>query len=268
MKGWCFTLECNLKTFLAYRHPKGHFVPFQKHQYHEIVFYKSGKGRTTINGEIYEYTNGSLAVIPKGIEHDEISVEPTEVFFCLFESSEPLKVQENYLINCDEELVNNITDIFLHMQKEYGRGYDDTSEMLNLMMAQLLIWISRYDSKASKTQDETLRYIHTYLKEYCTQKINFDILAESIGYSPSRMRHLYTEKFGQPMQQQQINFRINQAKQMLVDTNLSIKEVGLNCGFHSSSKFVEVFRERCQITPQRYRNVMKKEHEGHFVIEN
>lgn len=260
-------LECNLKTFLAYQHPKGHFVPFQKHQYHEIVFYKSGKGRTTINGEIYEYTDGSLAVIPKEVEHDEVSFEPTEVYFCLFETNVPLKVQENFLISCDEELVGNIMDVFLHMQKEYSRGLEDTAEMLNHMMAELLIWVFRYGGKAAKMQDETLRYIHTYIKEYCTQKINFDILAESIGYSPSRMRHLYTEKFGQPMQQQQINFRINLAKQMLVETKLTIKEIGLNCGFHSPSKFVEIFRERCQITPQRYRVIMDKNHADHFVID-
>lgn len=69
------------------------------------------------------------------------------------------------------------------------------------------------------------------------------------------------------MQQQQINFRINLAKQMLVETDLTIKEIGLNCGFHSPSKFVEIFRERCQITPQRYRMIMDKNHADHFVID-
>lgn len=212
-----------------------------------------------------EYSANSLALIPSHTIHDEISFESTEVFFCLFECSEPVLRPAIYLTRCREPAAKAILDIFGRIREEYGRGYDKAGEMMDHLMAQLFIWTLRAGDSTS-VQNDTLQYIHTYIKEYCTQKINFDILAETIGYSPSRLRHLYTEKFGQSMHQYQINSRINLAKELLMNTELTVNDVGINCGFRSTSKFIELFRVRCGLTPQKYRAIMNNPHEVHFNI--
>ena len=197
-------MECNLKTFLNVTNPKGHFVPFQQHKYHEIVYYKSGKGKTTVNGEMFEYYDKSIIVIPRNVIHDEITSEPTEVLFCLFECDKQTEIAGGQLYQCDDELAHQIENSFTQIKEEYVRGASHSKELLNHLMAQLFIYALRTGDTVKKKND-VASYIKTYIKEYCAQKISFEILSENMGYSFSRMRHMFKEKYGQSMQTYQIN---------------------------------------------------------------
>jgi len=48
--------------------------------------------------------------------------------------------------------------------------------------------------------------------------------------------------------------RIERAKSLLVEPQLSIAEVALRCGFGSQSNFTTAFRRLTNVTPGAYRN--------------
>ncbi len=52
-----------------------------------------------------------------------------------------------------------------------------------------------------------------------------------------------------------MDYRLDMAKKLLKETELSVTEVGLQTGFSSSAYFGKVFREKTGITPAKYRRI-------------
>ena len=50
-----------------------------------------------------------------------------------------------------------------------------------------------------------------------------------------------------------MNYRISMAKKLLEETNCSVTDIALRCGFSSNSYFGKIFREKCEETPGQYR---------------
>jgi AraC-like DNA-binding protein len=48
-------------------------------------------------------------------------------------------------------------------------------------------------------------------------------------------------------------YRVNQAKQLLIDTSKSITEIALEVGFSDSSYFGRIFRRETGVSPQGFR---------------
>ena len=48
--------------------------------------------------------------------------------------------------------------------------------------------------------------------------------------------------------------RVEQAKQLLRETNLKINQIASQCGFRSASYFIVVFRKQTGLSPSEYRN--------------
>ena len=54
-----------------------------------------------------------------------------------------------------------------------------------------------------------------------------------------------------------IRYRLQTAHRMLHDTSLTVQEIGLACGFHSTSYFSRQFRQLYGCTPGQIRNLGK-----------
>ncbi|MNI65101.1 Melibiose operon regulatory protein [compost metagenome] len=50
-----------------------------------------------------------------------------------------------------------------------------------------------------------------------------------------------------------LQYRIEVSQRLLFDTNRSIQEISLECGFNSSSYFIKTFRKKAGISPGEYR---------------
>lgn len=49
------------------------------------------------------------------------------------------------------------------------------------------------------------------------------------------------------------NYRIERACEQLLSTEMSITDIGLNCGFNEISYFIKTFRKAIGTTPHQYR---------------
>lgn len=100
---------------------------------------------------------------------------------------------------------------------------------------------------------DTIKQMISYIQEHFTENITIQDLTEHAHVSRSecfRSFHRYTGK--KPMEY--INeYRLIQAANLLKETNLSISEIGISCGFCSSSYFGKQFKEKYGVTPLGYR---------------
>ncbi len=78
-------------------------------------------------------------------------------------------------------------------------------------------------------------------------------LALLVHLSASRFRHLFKEETGLSINQYLRERRLERAEILLRTTFLSIKEVTLEVGVRSTSRFVLHFKEKYGVTPSAYR---------------
>jgi AraC-like DNA-binding protein len=55
------------------------------------------------------------------------------------------------------------------------------------------------------------------------------------------------------------SLRLEEAKRLLDDSNLTIETIAFECGFNTARTFYRQFREKYRISPTEYRNIAKNQ---------
>jgi AraC family transcriptional regulator len=107
-----------------------------------------------------------------------------------------------------------------------------------------------YESALSERQIlQVLEYIHKYLH----QDIKLADLATLLNISESHFSHRFKQAIGITPHQYLLQQRIERAKQLLKEGDLSIMDIALLCGFSSHSHLSKQFRQLTGMTPKAYR---------------
>lgn len=95
-----------------------------------------------------------------------------------------------------------------------------------------------------------------YLKENYAAPLTLDMLSEHCGINKHHLCRLFQKSDQISPMAYLRERRVEAAVSLLRTTDLSIQEIGRQCGFDSPSYFGKVFREHMEMTPKDYR--MKK----------
>lgn len=53
------------------------------------------------------------------------------------------------------------------------------------------------------------------------------------------------------------DLRINEAKRLLIDTDLRVNEVSQKVGYDNEKHFMKIFKNTCGVSPSEYRKIMQ-----------
>jgi AraC-like DNA-binding protein len=81
-------------------------------------------------------------------------------------------------------------------------------------------------------------------------------LARQCGCSERHLRRLFVQRFGVPLLQRQIAWRIERAKKLLVETEAKVIDIAGQCGFHSLGQFNKTFKQLTRFSPGAWRKAM------------
>ena len=95
--------------------------------------------------------------------------------------------------------------------------------------------------------------IESYIQANYAQIISMQDVAQAMNYSETHFCRLFKQCFQINFSVYLNEFRVKQAKKMLVHTNLTVKEVGISCGYRDTSYFIRVFKRFTGTTPSDYR---------------
>lgn len=98
--------------------------------------------------------------------------------------------------------------------------------------------------------DEAVAYIHRHIDE----PLSLGQLAAYVSYSPYHFVRIFKEKVGLSPVYYISALRLQRAKELLLRTNLSVRDVGLEIGQQSLGTFTTRFTERVGMTPSEFRN--------------
>ncbi|MGN0620644.1 MAG: substrate-binding domain-containing protein [Porcipelethomonas sp.] len=81
-----------------------------------------------------------------------------------------------------------------------------------------------------------------------------EMLCFESGIPKSTLQKYYKQFFGKSVFEELIIFRVEMAKQLLTETDLTLREIAVRCGYSTESYFIKQFKNVTHVTPTAYRH--------------
>lgn len=95
--------------------------------------------------------------------------------------------------------------------------------------------------------------IERYIRKHYTSELSMQDVAKAMNYSEAYFCKLFKQCFRINFSAWLNEFRVEKAKEMLLQTRLSIREISLACGYTDANYFARVFKRITGKTPSEYR---------------
>lgn len=100
-----------------------------------------------------------------------------------------------------------------------------------------------------------LRQAIAYIQDHLEQDISLSAIAKYLDMSQYHFSRWFKQSMGVPPYEYVIQQRIERAKVLLQNKELSMADIALGCGFNSQSHLIRHFKKQVGITPKRYREL-------------
>ena len=90
------------------------------------------------------------------------------------------------------------------------------------------------------------------IRLHFAEDLSLSQVAEPIGISPSYLSTLFKEEIGKGFSDYLIQTRLDEARHLLDEGRMNLKEIVGACGFRDYSYFIKTFRSRVGVTPKEY----------------
>jgi AraC family transcriptional regulator len=99
----------------------------------------------------------------------------------------------------------------------------------------------------------TVRRIREHIDAHLEQNVGIESLARLADLSQYHFARAFKRSVGMPPHRYLLRRRIERARELLTDTNMTLAEIALMLGFSDQSHFARRFRESVGTTPSAYR---------------
>ena len=250
------------------------------HAHPNYEFFYVGQGELEIHTEndIYTVSKGKLAIIPPALYHRTLSGPDTKkssVYFSFIKKSgkglEDIYPQFSKMfsgavlrvLDSAEDLGILVTSLCSAMELECF-----CKEERSKALATTLI-LSVYDRLTGSVQEGGavcdsavgMRYryeIDSLLAQNYNSDIDLDFLAGKLFLSSKRVAVLIRSLYGKNFSQVKTEMRIQVAKQLLKETDLTVAAIAEKVGYNSTRGFLSAFSKFTGKTPSEYRTHKKR----------
>lgn len=98
--------------------------------------------------------------------------------------------------------------------------------------------------------DEVIAYIHKHIYD----PLPLSRLAKHVAYSPYHFSRIFKERIGLSPLYYVSSVRLQKAKDLLLQSNLTVRDIALEIGQQSLGTFTTRFTERVGVSPSQFRN--------------
>jgi len=213
-----------------------------------------------LSDHIEEAAPGSFVIFAPGDEQDYSALRDFKVsyfrFSCPFEDYANFAIPTNEVLTVkDPEKIDHFLSL---LNTEYYTQNLFSLEAMDALAKQLFVYISReFDVNRLESEKEQKLY-RLFLQARFTMLSNCESewastnMSQMVDLSRSQFYKYYTDFFGiSPMEDLQIA-RIEKAKNLLLNSNLSVTEIATRCGYASIHHFSRTFKEQCGMSPLNY----------------
>ena len=276
------------KSVRCYFHTKqqgGMPIGMHGHEFYEINIITNGRGVHYINNQKIDIKEGDVFVLPPNVEHGYFDLENLEVFhvllapsfFDIYKSSlqamngytslfsiEPiLRGQEKsnaFLRLHNEQLTLTLNQINQIMQFDnddvyhYNIQASKVFELVCLFCSFFtLSLMPKKNNQESQGYAPLMVYAMEYMKKNYSKKITIEMVARKISVSTATLKRYFSQIAKVSPKKYLTNIRITASKKLLVETDKTLTQIAMDCGFFDTAHFLKQFKQNQNISPSEYR---------------
>ena len=232
------------------------------HKYYDFddgtMAFFAPKQRIGLEGAQTSNVNGWMLVIhPDFLQGYPLAKKIKEYGFFDYATHEALHLSE-----AEDDIIAGLME---NLQREITDRIDShTQDVLIGHIELLLSYCNRFYARQfvtrKKASSDLLVRFETILKEYYKEEkaeasglptVNY--FAEQLSVSPNYLNDMLKNLTGQTTQQHLHNYLIEQAKELLTTTSLSVNEIAYQLGFEYPQSFSKLFKNKTQLTPLKFK---------------
>ena len=141
-----------------------------------------------------------------------------------------------------EDLENTLGRVRLHLQKFFELQEDP--------------------SLVGRHAEEIVEYTVLYMREHYMDDIDISSFSSSMGFTSAYLTKIFNRYKGDTPLKYLTDIRIHEARQLLTDTSLPIREVGERVGYPDQFHFSKTFRKLTGLNPTAYRKQEQEKKTG------
>ena len=155
--------------------------------------------------------------------------------------------------------VNALAELLAHLvYRIYGRSVARHVERVFFHEIRNAFEGSRYlDDAAARHSDEDILQAQIWLQDNFDKPVVMAELATRFGLSLRTFNRRFREAVGEAPLEYLQELRLDTARQLLQNTNLSIAEIAQRCGYQDTAWFATLFRRFYDVTPSTYRHTVR-----------
>lgn len=219
-----------------------------QHDYHQLVLPVSGRLSMRIDGRAGEVSADRLALISAGREHDFAAGADNR--FIVADVPAALAPELERLpafIDLDPPLAQYV--LFLYQQL----GSDSRSPASERQMLLLLIQLLQERFGDTVNMDRRIRAVQAYLDRHFAEQLSLPRLAAIGSLSVRQLNDLFRTALGMTPHQYLVETRMQQAWQLLAESDLQIGQVANRVGYTNQAAFSDRFRRHFGRSPRYFR---------------
>lgn len=129
------------------------------------------------------------------------------------------------------------------------------NELVGIAIHGLLSSMLIARSRDEVPSDSPVVLAQNYVAQHFAERITVEDIARAAAVSTSYLTRLFRQQMETSPHDYLLRYRINHAKRLLMETDLSIGAIAKQVGFSSESNFSYRFSKMCGTTPRAYRNL-------------
>jgi len=231
------------------------------HTYYEIILYLDCRGNCILNGENHEIKGDCIYFLTPQDFH-KINTEYNENSQSVIISFSEKFFDDPAMYNLFTgprilyDVPQTVTQKILEMHSRFKRREPYFKEYLKNLLNCVLLDIAANSEMLTKNAEHlspAVRSIITYLHQNPNARISLKEAASKAGLTPTYFSNIFHSEVGQSFMSYRSGIQLSYAKRLLEETDLSVLEVALECGYGSVSQFHRAFKGLTSTTPKEYR---------------
>ena len=245
--------------------------------HYSLGYIISGDRRVITPFQQFDVHAGNVTVMPPQLYHRTFSMSERPYISYLVKISEELAeefcrevdrdiwndVFEGRYYTFNEDDIRLIEQMLEDMLYVYGRraGYSDIILKGQLYRLVIMIWEKNTGNEAeyfkSRLSADIMEAMY-YIERHYAEDIRLCDAAENAGFSEGHFSRLFKAGIGQPFSVYLKNVRLRHAKELLINTDMSISEIAMETGFSTGDYLSACFSSDVGITPTKFRRMMQQ----------
>jgi len=155
-----------------------------------------------------------------------------------------------------EEIIDTYYKIFNYAQEEKP-GYQQVAAGMIMKLLGFIVSMDKQKDFSGKRVEKIIQNACFSIRENVEAELDFQSFAEENNIGYSYFRKMFKKYTGVPPVQYHLDLKILRAKEMLLYTDKSVKEISYDMGFQSIYYFSRIFKNKLGMSPSEIRKTVR-----------